>query len=155
MFFKKQIFFLFFLSAFLSHAQTKRIDMLINKLNNNQFHIAHNAKATFSHDNYPAHKLIKIGKPATQKLIEALNDSTKIIMAQLVLSHIYFNQVSFAGPKEKTNTNETTYQYFLGKEKGEGLIINETKHNGTYHLFVEPKDVLDLINYWKYESGVK
>lgn len=149
---KRCIFILLVFNGLIFNAQTKKIESLVSKLSNTQFHINHSSKATFLHDNYPAHKLIKIGKPATLKLIEALNDSAKIIMAQLVLSHIYFNKISFAGPKEKMKGEETIYQYFLGKENGEGLIINELKHNGSYHLYVEPKDVKDIIDYWKKQS---
>ena len=135
--------------SILIYSQTKRIENNIIKLDNNQFIIDHSVKAMFSCKSSPARKLIGIGKPATQKLIEALNDPNKIIMAHLVLCHIYFNHVSFAGPKEQTKGDEIIYKYYLGQEKGEGLIISEIKSGTNYKMYVEPKNVEEIIAYWK------
>ena len=96
-----------------------------------------------------AMKLIKIGKPATQKLINALADSSKTIMAQLVLSHIYFKKASFAGPKVLVTNEGDLSKYFLGEENGSGLIISEANINGTYRMFVLDSDRQEIISFWK------
>jgi len=134
-------------------AQNKRIETLIQKLDNSQFGIDHHSKAAFSYNSPAANKLIKIGKRASSKLIEALNDTNKIIMAHFVLCHIYFKHVSFAGPKEQMKEAETVYKYYLGEEKGEGLIISETKKAGGYTVFIEAKDKEEILNYWKNKTA--
>lgn len=128
--------------------QTKRIDKNIQKIDNSQFIINHDSKASFSFNSSAAHKLIRIGKPATARLIGALNDPNKIIMAHLTLCHIYYKHASFAGPKEFIQNNETVFKYFLGQEKGEGLIISEMKKDGKYTLYIEEKDKADIIVFW-------
>lgn len=139
----------------LSFAQLTRIDANIKKLNNNQFTIIHGDKPIFEMKSTAAFKLIKIGKRASSKLITALEDSTKVIMAHLTLCHIYFNVATFAGPKEKTLNNNTIYYYFLGQQNGEGLIISETKTNDLYRMFIEPNDLKSIITYWKNKSSIK
>lgn len=150
---KKLLLLLFTFLTLVSIAQNKRIENHIQKLDNSQFVIDHHAKATFSYNSPSANKLIKIGKRASPKLIEALNDPKKIIMAHFTLCHIYFKHVSFAGPKEQSVGDEIVYKYYLGEEKGEGLIISETKKAGEFTTFIEPKDKEDILNYWKNKSG--
>lgn len=150
----KKLLLLFFTSlSIASIAQNKRIESHIQKLDNSQFTIDHHSKATFSYNSQAANKLIKIGKRANSKLIEALNDPNKIIMAHFTLCHIYFKHVSFAGPKEQTKGEDIIYKYYLGEEKGEGLIISETKKNGAYTVFIEPKDKEEILLYWKNKTG--
>lgn len=129
--------------------QSKKIDKNITLLNNSEFIIDHSLKAKFDVKSPSGKSLIKIGKPATQKLIEALNDTSKTIMVHWVLCHIYFKAVSFAGPKEITKDDQTIYKYYLGQEKGEGLILSETKNNGKYYLYIEPSDLLTIKSYWQ------
>ena len=100
-------------------------------------------------------KLKKAGKRATPKLIAALEDSTKVIMAHLALCHIYFNIATFAGPKEKTINDTTIYYYFLGQQNGEGLIISETKKNGLYKMYIEPENLKTIISFWKKYTSEK
>ena len=109
----------------------------------------HGDKPAFKMDGKPAYKLIKIGKPASEKLIAALNDSAKVIMAHLVLCHIYFKVATFAGPKTITVNDKHVSRYFLGQEKAEGLIINEINNNGIYKSYIKPDDLKSIIIYWK------
>lgn len=144
--------FLFFIGVlFTIHcsAQSWRVNSLIKKLNNNQFTIVHEEKPNFTMNGRPAYKLIKIGKPATEKLIAALSDTTKSIMAHLVLCHIYFKVATFAGPKVITVNDKHVSNYFLGQEKGEGLIISETKTNDAYKLYITAENLTTTINFWK------
>ncbi|MBA2613979.1 MAG: hypothetical protein H0U95_18595 [Bacteroidetes bacterium] len=143
------------LVSFECFSQSKKIASLISELDNSQFTISHEAKATFSMHSKAAHKLIRIGKPATEKLILALSDSTKVIMAQLVLCHIYFNAATFAGPKVITVNNQHVSNYFLGQEKGEGLIISEIKNNNVYTKYIEANDREIIITYWKNKAAKK
>ncbi|MDO9000080.1 MAG: hypothetical protein Q7W45_09975 [Bacteroidota bacterium] len=130
-------------------AQLASVDANIKKLNNSQFKIIHGDKSTFEMNSKAAFKLIKIGKRASKKLLIALEDSSKNIMAHLVLCHIYFNVATFAGPKVSTVNDQHVSRYFLGQEKGEGLIISETKNNGEYNLYIEPEYLKATINFWK------
>src|ERR1043166_6728115 len=91
--------FILFHTFFANSQSSKKIASLISELNNAQFIIDHSAKASFSYQSKAADKLMKIGSKAKKQLITALEDSSKTVMAQLVLSHIRFKQVSFAGPK--------------------------------------------------------
>lgn len=140
---------LFSITTLFGISQSKKIEKNIALLNNSEFFIDHSVKAKFDVKSSAGKTLIKIGKPATEKLIEALNDSTKTIMAHWVLCHIYYRAVSFAGPKETTKGEISVYKYFLGQEKGEGLLISELKQNGTYHLYIESSDLITIKKYWQ------
>jgi hypothetical protein len=98
---------------FKNFSQLASVDANIKKLNNNQFIIIHGDKPMFEMKSSAALKLKKAGKRAVPKLILALEDSTKVIMAHLTLCHIYFNVATFAGPKEKTINDTTIYYYFF------------------------------------------
>lgn len=136
-------------SFLFNYAQFQSTEKLISKLNNTQFIIEHNHKAEFRISGKEANKLIQKGKAASDKLIKALENPDKTIMAHLVLCHIYYKKVSFAGPKVTVGDTQDIYKYYLGKENGEGLIISEVKENGKYKIFVEPKDMEQILNYWK------
>ena len=129
-------------------AQFKSVDKLMTELNNSEFLINHHEKASFSFDNKAAYKLIKKGKKAMPALYTALNDSTKNIAAHFVLCHIEYKHVSFAGPKIIATEKENIYKYYLGQEKGEGLIISQSKLNGNYRTYIEPTDLEKIKNYW-------
>lgn len=146
----KQLFiWLFIVGHSLCFGQLGKADAHIQKLNNSQFIIDHSQKASFHFESPAALKLIKTGKPATDKLIKALDDSTKTIMAHLVLCHIYFKHVSFAGPKVLVTDKGDLNKYYLGEEKGEGLVITETNTERKYTAFVLPGDRQEIIEYWK------
>ncbi len=153
----RALFFLFILILFATRnpAQTWRVNSLIKKLNNSQFTIVHEEKASFTMNGRPAYKLIKIGKPATEKLIAALSDTTRSIMAHLVLCHIYFKVATFAGPKVSTVNDTHISNYFLGQKDGDGLIISETKTNDTYKLFITPENLTAIKTYWKNKISKK
>lgn len=153
-----RIVFLFFIGMFFTmhiSAQSWRVSSLIKKLNNNQFSIVHEEKANFMMNGRPAYKLIKIGKPATEKLITALSDTTKTIMAHLVLCHIYFKVATFAGPKVITVNDKHVSNYFLGQKDGEGLIISETKTNDNYKLFITLENLNSIVTFWKNKVATK
>ncbi|MCW3077035.1 MAG: hypothetical protein JWO32_1644 [Bacteroidetes bacterium] len=135
--------------CFVCLSQKRKADLYITKLNDGQFTIDHSKKASFSMNSPEAFRLIKTGKSVTPKLIAALNDSSKTIMAHLVLCHIYFKHVSFAGPKVLVTNEGDLNKYFLGQEKAEGLTISETNINGKYTMFVLPSDRTSIIEYWK------
>ena len=151
------LFHLFILLFFVTNcrAQSWRANGLIKKLNNSQFSIVHEEKASFTMKGRPAYQLIKIGKPAAEKLVAALSDTTKTIMAHLVLCHIYFKVASFAGPKVTTVNDKHISNYFLGQEKGEGLIISEIKTNDNYKLFITAESLNAIVTYWKNKVSKK
>ncbi len=130
--------------CFENFSQSKKIEDNIKKLDDTQFIIDHNIKAGFSIKSPAAMKLIKIGKPASGKLMAALDDPNKTIMAHLVLSHIYFKQVSFAGPKILLIDGVEINKYFLGEEHGEGLIIIEDSNK----KYIQPGDLEKIKRYW-------
>jgi hypothetical protein len=146
---------LFTLFNIRNFAQLANVDANIKKLNNSQFIIIHGDKPMFEMKSSAALKLKKVGKRAAPKLITALEDSTKVIMAHLTLCHIYFNVATFAGPKEKTINDTTIYYYFLGQQNGEGLIISETKKNGSYKMYIEPENLKTIISFWKKYTSEK
>jgi Holliday junction resolvase len=41
------------------------------------------------------------------------------------------------------------FKYYLGEENGVGLIISEVKLHGKHKIYVEPKDIETIQNYWK------
>jgi hypothetical protein len=135
--------------AFSLSSQNSKIAELIKGLDNGQFIINHDEKAKFEVKSPAANKLIRKGKKAASQLISALDDPERIIMAHYVLCHIYFKHVSFAGPKIVSGEDANVYKYYLGQEKGEGLIISETKKSGNYRIYVEEKDVQKIKEYWK------
>ncbi len=128
---------------------------LIKKLNNSQFTITHSEKASFAMNSKAALQLMKRGTSISQKLISALNDTSKTIMAHLVLCHIYFKVATFAGPKSIMQNDKEIFKYFLGQKDGEGLIISEIKVADTYKMYLEEKDRATIINYWKDKTSKK
>jgi len=136
-------------------AQFQTTDKLIRGLNNDQFIIDHNHKAGFTMKSKEAQKLIQKGVSATPKLVQALENPEKIIMAHLVLSHIYYKQVTFAGPKVHSGDMQDVYKYFLGGQDGKGIIISEIKQKGKYKMFVEKADAEEIITYWKNKIAAK
>ena len=151
--------FILILSLFLFSSkylgQFANVDATIKKLDNSQFTIVHGDKPLFTMKSQPFVKLKKAGKRAVLKLILALEDSTKVIMAHLTLCHIYFNVATFAGPKVKTVNDKNVYYYFLGQQNADGLIISETKTNGVYRTYIEPENLKAIISYWKTKASVK
>jgi hypothetical protein len=146
---KRYVAFIFFLIlAFLANAQFQSTDKLISLLDNSQFEIIHEHKGIFKTNSKLCVMLIKKGKSASGKLIKALNDDSKIIMIQIALSHIYDGHVSFAGPKVQVHNDVDVYHYYLGKEKGEGLVLSEIKKSGKYKLYVEDVHKQEIIAYW-------
>jgi hypothetical protein len=141
-----KLFLLAFVFVFSVHAsaQSKKIADNIAKLNNSQFIIDHNAKANFKMNSPAAMKLIRTGKKASDKLILTLDDADKVIMAHLILCHIYFSQVSFAGPKIFASDKGDINKYYLGEEKGEGLIISEFENK----KYIETSDLEKIKIYW-------
>ena len=109
----------------------------------------------FEMNSSAALKLIKTGRRSVEKLILALEDSTKVIMAHLILCHIYFNVATFAGPKEFIVNDLQVSKYFLGQEKGEGLILSETKINGVYKIYIEEESLKKIIAFWKNKASQK
>lgn len=136
-------------------AQIPSTNSLIKKLDNKQFTIIHGEKSLFIMNSKPAIQLIKRGTSISQKLITALNDTTKTIMAHLVLCHIYFKVATFAGPKSVMQNDKEIFKYFLGQKDGEGLIISEIKETNIYKMYLEEKDRATIINYWKDKTSKK
>ncbi|MBA3680221.1 MAG: hypothetical protein H0W73_03400 [Bacteroidetes bacterium] len=147
----KQFYFTYILLLLFSFRSVSQFttSSLIKKLNDSQFTILHAQKATFTFKDQPALKLIKKGTSASNKLFIALSDSTKTIMAHLVLCNIYFKIATFAGPVIVTENDKHISKYFLGKKDGEGLMISEAKTNDTYKTYVMPEDRRIIIGYWK------
>lgn len=78
------------LTPVFTSAQDAQIDSLIQKLNNSQICLDGNyVGALICLRDGPALELYKIGKPTTKKLISILDDSTKGILAHIILSKIW------------------------------------------------------------------
>jgi hypothetical protein len=152
---KKIITVLLLLCAVLVQAQTKRINLCIQALNNKDFIIDHEKKATFSIDSKAAQKLIRIGKAANPKLIAALSDPEKNVMAHYVLCQINFHTVTFAGPKTMHKDGELVNMYYLGEEKGEGVVIFETKMNNEYRMYFDKPQLEKISAYWEKKTSGK
>ena len=152
---KTKIFFLFILFSSVCFGQIPGTNSLIKKLNNNQFEIIHEQKASFTMNSPAALKLIKRGPAISEKLVVALSDSTKTIMAHLVLCHIYFGVATFAGPVIVTENDKHVSKYFLGKKDGEGMMISQEKDNNVYKTFVLKTDRDVMISYWKDKIAIK
>jgi hypothetical protein len=136
---------LFFLLVQLATtAQSSKVAKQINKLDNNQFEIDFEHKASFKLNSKAALKLIKIGKPATEQLLNALQNPNKSIIVHLILCHIWFNEVTFAGPKSHASHSPTVRKYFLGQQNGEGLIISEKNQN----LYIQEADLEKIKLFW-------
>lgn len=140
--------FVLFILSVNANGQFQSTDKLITLMDNSQFEIIHGHKGEFKTNSKHLVKLIRKGKSASGKLLKALNDDSKIIMIQVALSHIYDGHVSFAGPKVKVHNDVDVYHYYLGKEKGEGLVLSEIKQNGKYKLYVEDIHKQEIIAYW-------
>ena len=146
---------LLILFNFKNFAQFARVDVNIKKLNNNQFTIIHGDKPMFEMNSSAALKLIKTGRRSVEKLILALEDSTKVIMAHLILCHIYFNVAGQSFNKEFIVNDVQVSKYFLGQEKGEGLILSETKINGVYKIYIEDESLRKIVSFWKNKASIK
>ena len=152
---KKIITILLLLSAFIVPAQSKKIDLCIKALSNKDFIIDHNNKATFSVESKAAKKLLRIGRSANPKLIEALNDPDKNIIAHWVLCQINFKKVTFAGPKSMHKDGEQVNMYYLGEEKGEGVVIFESNINGEYKMYFDKPQIEKITAYWQKKTTGK
>jgi hypothetical protein len=152
---KKIITVLLLLCTCLVPAQSKRIDLCIQALSNKDFVIDHDKKATFSVDSKAAQKLIRIGKNANTKLIAALNDPEKNVIAHWVLCMINFKAVTFAGPKSMHKDGEQVNMYYLGEEKGEGVVIFETKNGDNYKMYFDKPQLEKIADYWNKKTSTK
>ncbi len=134
-------------------AQSKRIDLSIKALNNKDFIIDHNSKAHFTVNSKAAQKLIRMGKAANAKLILALNDPQKNIIAHWVLCQINFKTVTFAGPKFMHKDGVLVNMYYLGEEKGEGVVIFETQGAEGYNMYFDKPQIEKIIAYWNNKTA--
>jgi hypothetical protein len=146
----------FFLVSFLSlnfilgsSQSSKQLASLVSQLNNSQFIIEHGDRPSFSFESKAALKLIRKGKKAKVQLILALDDSSRAVMAQLVLCHIFFKQVSFAGPKIVSEGEYNINTYYLGEERGEGLLLRERKVNYEWVVYARKEDREKMKEYWR------
>jgi hypothetical protein len=141
-------------STCFTNAQSKKIDQCLKALTNNDFMIDHEKKASFKVESKAAKKLLRIGRSANAKLIEALKDPDKSVIAHWALCQINFHVVTFAGPKSMNKDGEDVNVYFLGEEKGEGVVIYESKTNGNYKLYFDQPQIEKITAYWlKKTSG--
>ncbi len=152
---KKIITILLLLSTYVEQAQSKKIDLCIKALSNKDFIIDHDHKATFKVESKAAKKLLRIGRSANAKLIEALNDPDKNVIAHWALCQINFKTVTFAGPKSMHKDGEQVNMYYLGEEKGEGVVIFETKMNGDYKLYFDKPQIEKITAYWQKKTTGK
>lgn len=146
---KKIVLIMLLLCTYIVQAQSKRIDLSIQALNNKDFIIDHTTKAHFTVNSKAAQKLIRIGKASNAKLIQALNDPQKNIIAHWVLCQINFKTVTFAGPKSMHKDGEQVNMYYLGEEKGEGVVIFETKVGNDYNMYFDKPQIEKIISYWQ------
>lgn len=152
---RKIVLILLLLSTYSVPAQSKRIDLCIRSLNNKDFIIDHETKAHFTVNSKAAQKLIRIGKQANPQLIKALSDPDKNIMAHWVLCQINFKGVTFAGPKSMHKDGEQVNMYYLGEEKGEGVVIFESKVNNEYKMYFDKPQIEKISDYWIKKTGDK
>ncbi len=143
------------LSTYFVQAQSKKTDQCIKALSNKDFIIDHDNKASFKVESKAAKKLLRIGRLANTKLIEALSDPEKNVMAHWVLCQINFKTVTFAGPKTMLKDGEQVNMYYLGEEKGEGVVIFETKVNGEFKMYFDKPQIEKIIVYWQKKTNGK
>lgn len=141
------------LSTYLVQAQSKKIGLCIQSLSNKDFIIDHTKKASFSVESKAAKKLIRIGKAANPKLIEALSDPEKNVIAHWALCQINYKTVTFAGPKTMHKDGEQVNMYYLGEEKGEGVVIFESKVNGDYKMYFDKPQIEKISTYWSKKTS--
>lgn len=152
---KKIIILLLLLSTYSVPAQSKRIDLCIRSLSNKDFIIDHETKAHFTVNSKAAQKLVRIGKSANPQLIKALSDPDMNIMAHWVLCQINLNGVTFAGPKTIHKDGDLVNMYYLGEEKGEGIVIFESKSNNQYTMYFDKPQIEKISDYWSKKTADK
>jgi hypothetical protein len=128
---------------------SKQIATLVSKLNNSQFIIEHGDRPSFHFESKAALKLIRKGTKAKAQLILALDDSSRAVMAQLVLCHIFFKQVNFAGPKIVSEGEYNINTYYLGEERGEGLLLRERKIDYEWVVYARKEDREKIKQFWR------
>lgn len=75
-------------------AQSNKIDSLIKQLNNSEIKPDGNFFGpTFYLRQGPGKELFKIGKPATDKLLSVLEDSTKGVVAHYILTWLWHDSI--------------------------------------------------------------
>lgn len=152
---KKIITILLLISTYVVQAQSKKIDQCIKAISNKDFIIDHEKKAAFKVENKSAKKLLRIRRSANSKLIEALNDPDKSVIAHWALCQINFHVVTFAGPKTMLKDGEEVNVYFLGEEKGEGFVIYENKKNGDHKFYFDKPQLEKITAYWQKKTSGK
>ena len=104
-------------------AQTATVDVLINRIHNDQLYGACHYFWFLEMKSPAADSLIVIGKPATEKLLPLLTDNKKGIIVHYILSNIWLDtQPSWTSFAHYDKDKSITYKYcglkFLGRSKG-------------------------------------
>ena len=139
-----------------SNAQCDRIDPLIQELNNTQLKIRTGYVWFPAMYSAPGDSLLKIGKPATQELINVLDDTSKGIIAHHILVTIWNEELTkagwdtrsgFIGSFEKSIPQNIAELLIGGLEFNKTKSIAELKIHGLkvfmdeWHLFCYHEDL--------------
>lgn len=138
---KYLLLFIFCIYSSLSIAQTSEVDELIKKLNWESTIITCNYMLVYKGVDSTGNKLIKIGKEAAPKLLQAINDKTKTIAIHVILNEIF---------KPENNNLGTVYIY-----KCEELIGWHYTMTGFHwewfkesNLSITDEEVAKIRKYW-------
>ncbi len=121
--------------GFNASAQSDNIETLIKDINNDQLSWICNYGCSLYLNSAAADSLIKIGKPATEKLINYLDDRERGIITHYILSNIWIKKIELSSSAlnyAKDKTIEITFcgLYFFEKEGHiytEQNVLNENK----------------------------
>lgn len=110
------------------NAQTEKVDLLIEKLNNNQLYGTCHYAWVLEIDSESADSLVNIGKSVSQKLIKLLDNPKKGIIAHCVLSRIWYDDYSITTSFENFDSKgivEYNYNGLPFYEKDGKMIADE------------------------------
>jgi hypothetical protein len=123
----------------LTSAQDSRIDSLIEKLDNSQICLDGNYFGPLiCLQGEPAVQLYKLGKPASEKLVEVLEDSSKGIIAHIILTQIW---------------DRAVFPEVISSEKDSLLIMKYNEFtffvNHKDEVYANPKDLFNNTFRWR------
>ncbi len=145
------VIFCFEFCSLISSAQSLSVDSLIKHIDNSQIEIAIQYGTYYYMKSSWGDSLIKIGKSASPKLIKALDDTTKGVIANFILFKIWRNELPEVSIEFKydslftdaypIDTVRTASSYYLWP----GLVTYRDNKN---HLTASQKSLKKWENFW-------
>jgi hypothetical protein len=86
------------ISTFSFGQSNEEIDRLIDSLSWDSFHLSKSSQTFFATFNPNANELIKIGKPASEKLFRSINKPDKTVIIHLILTKLYEPENNYLYP---------------------------------------------------------